>query len=290
MRAFVTIGVLSCAGCSLFLLDGLSDDETPSLADDAGPDTGATDAPTSTIDATTAADAARDGDAPVTDPYGDAVRTDGPVGWWRLDEAPGVAAAEDSSGKSIAATFVNAGGISVAKPGVSAQSKAYVFDGTGWLTLGDLFDLPSPASYTFEAWVKPDLPANDAEYHGILTKITFDPSPKNGRYLYYHLPTPRFSFEEWNAVGSTMFTVVHDTLPQDRFTHLVVTFDGALPRFFVDGVLKHTGMKSGDVVDNAVDFRWGNGWKGALDELAIYDKVLDAARIKAHFDAAAPSN
>lgn len=79
-------------------------------------------------------------------------------------------------------------------------------------------------------------------------------------------------------------------LPQNRFSHVVVTFDGALPRLYVDGVLKKVGTKSADLATSSAIFRWGDGWIGALDELAIYDKALDAARVKAHFDAAVPSN
>lgn len=293
MRALVTIGAVACAGCSLFLLDGLNEDAPPSA--DAGSDTAATSDGGSANDATTSpdavADAKEDGSVAGNDPYGDAVRADGPIGWWRLDEAAGATAAQDSSGKSVAATFANPGGISVGQPGAMTRGKAYVFDGASGLLLGDRFSFPSPAQHTFEMWVKPNLPPGDTGYHGVFGKITFTPSPKNGRYFYYYLPTPRIGFEEWDPGGqNTLFATHTMTLPPEQFTHVVVTFDGALPRVYVDGVLTKTGTKTGDLPDNDLSFQWADGWIGALDELAIYDKALDPLRVKAHFDAAKQTN
>jgi hypothetical protein len=60
-------------------------------------------------------------------------------------------------------------------------------------------------------------------------------------------------------------------------------------RFYLDGQAVMARPKNAAAVDNALPFRWGAGWNGALDELAIYDKALDPARVKAHFDAAQPS-
>ena len=294
MRGLVVAVVLASAGCSLFLLDGLNEDDKP--AADSGVDTGSGSSGNAgdgsiTNDALAPSDATTDGaDAPSDDPYGDLVRQDAPIGWWRLDEAPGATDTKDSSGKGVTASWVNAGGISIDQPGAMKHGRAYVFDGASELLVGDVFDLPSPQKYTFEAWVKPNLPSGDTSYHGVFEKISFVPTPSNGRWFYYYLPTPRIGFEEWSPTENTLYAVENIALPQNRFTHVAVTFDGSLPRLYIDGVLKKTGTKNGDIGDNSLGFRWADGWIGALDELAIYDKPLDAARVKAHFDAAATTN
>jgi hypothetical protein len=81
-----------------------------------------------------------------------------------------------------------------------------------------------------------------------------------------------------------------------RFAHLVMAYDGALMRLYVDGVLRDTANGLLDV-PNSPDARLvfgdrvqGTFYKlhGVLDEIAIYDHALSPARVAAHFAAAGP--
>lgn len=295
MRAFVTAATLACAGCSLFLLDGLNEDE--GAAADAGSDTGtgsgdgtiSSDAPVSS-DAPTDGTRQNDGQA-AADPYGDAVKQDTPVGWWRLDDVLGATSASDSSANGVAATIQGSFGVKAGQPGAMARGTAFTFDGTGHLDLGDRFNFPSPNAYTFEAWAKSSVTSEDNEYHGIFTKIPFGVSSKGpGRWMYFSQDGyTRIALEQWTATESVLFVNSNQTLPSNRFAHLVVAFDGANARIYVDGQLIKTAAPTGTVGNAAVAFKWGDGWKGALDELAIYDKGLDEARVLAHYAAAQPS-
>lgn len=280
---------IACAGCSLFLLDGLNTDE-PAANEAGAPDAsgGGDDGPGPTSN-----DGSTDGSAesstPVDDVYGAAVKLDAPIGWWRLDDAAGSTTAKEATGKSADATIAGVGGLVFAQPGATSRGTAFVFDGTAQLELGDAFDFPSPQPYSFEAWVKPALPQNDTDFHSIISKITYTQvHTVNGRWLYYNQSTPRIALEEWNTDTSYLVAGANKAFAAGKFTYVVVTFDGKIARSYLDGELQESFTTLGTFEGNDVIFKWGEGWKGALDELAVYDKALDPARIAAHFAAGKP--
>lgn len=79
-------------------------------------------------------------------------------------------------------------------------------------------------------------------------------------------------------------------LTTGRLHHLVVTYDGSRIVGYFDGVNGNTRSASG-AVQGGGDLYWGcqadmtsclDDW--LIDELAIYDSVLQPDRVKAHFD------
>lgn len=82
--------------------------------------------------------------------------------------------------------------------------------------------------------------------------------------------------------------VVGTRLPTNRFTHVVATCDGSNLRVYLDGDLAATGNIYADIADNGAPAIWGSGWRGDLDELAVYDRALTLERVRAHWEAARP--
>lgn len=273
-------------GCSLFLLDGLNEDDPAAPADAAssevdapGSGPGAPDAPA------TPGDGSADGGDP--DPYGTAVAQDEPAGWWRLDEAPGALQAKDATKGQHHADINGTSGVTFRAPGATAGGgTAYVLDGNADLSLGDVFDFPGNVPFSIEAWVKPA--AHDGVFRHVFTKMDFAPlSPDQGTYLYVHGVDMKVGLERWvDASTAIQNAIVDRKLPLERFTHIVVTHDGFKPRLYVDGQLLVIGNNNGPVPDIPTPAVWGNAWIGAVDELAIYDKALSSMRVLAHYEAA----
>ncbi len=66
--------------------------------------------------------------------------------------------------------------------------------------------------------------------------------------------------------------------------HVASTYDGATIKVYVDGVLSATANHPGTMGDGAreliMGFFNGNYWKGSIDELRVYNKVLTAGEIQ----------
>jgi hypothetical protein len=71
---------------------------------------------------------------------------------------------------------------------------------------------------------------------------------------------------------------VRGTAPKlGRWTHLAFTYDGRTIRRYVNGRLRGRRAQSGALGGGSV--RLGQGFRGRLDELRIYDRALTATEI-----------
>jgi hydrogenase maturation factor HypE len=75
-------------------------------------------------------------------------------------------------------------------------------------------------------------------------------------------------------------------LPTYAWTHLAFTYDGAAMRMFVNGVQVSTTALTGVMPIGAGALRiggngvWGEYFRGAIDEVRIYNRALSAAEIQ----------
>jgi hypothetical protein len=83
-------------------------------------------------------------------------------------------------------------------------------------------------------------------------------------------------------------------LTQDRFTHVVGTYDGSTLTLYLDGVQAGRHGASAAIDAASTDMTIGatrNGtyghFVGSLDEVALYDKALPLDRVAAHYAAGA---
>ena len=105
--------------------------------------------------------------APIT--FATEALADGPIGYWRLGEAPGSASAADASGNANNGTY--SGGITLGQPGFHGGDTAALFDGkTGRVVVPDS-NVLNPPNITMEAKVRWDGP-NDLQQR-ILEKSSF---------------------------------------------------------------------------------------------------------------------
>jgi hypothetical protein len=280
----------STSSCSLLVGEGFSQDPV-GAASDAG-DESANAADANEVPDTSLSDTSSD--AAASSRYAAAVLADKPIGYWRCGETNGATLA-DSSGNNHPLTITAPLGASLGKPGALAGDPdgAIELDGSVALEAGDLFDFPGKVPFTYELWVKPR--ASDGALGRIIDKMQRQPStgvPVEGSLLYYdhsYNASVRLGLERW-ATGAAVQFFFHEgddaRLPTDRFTHLVIAFDGTAPRLFRDGALAKGGSGNTDIPDNTISFKWAPGLVGTVDELAIYDVALTPTRIDAHYQAA----
>jgi Concanavalin A-like lectin/glucanases superfamily/Domain of unknown function (DUF1929)/Bacterial Ig domain/Bacterial Ig-like domain/Galactose oxidase, central domain len=228
---------------------------------------------------------ARDGAGQTTTSAGVTVSVDNPpvdtsglVGAWGFEEGAG-ATVDDTSmagndGSITGAAWTDSGRF----------GNALTFDGIDDLvTIPDADSLDASDALTVEAWVKP---AQHGAWHNVLLK------EKSGGQLAYALYGTAWTdfpsaHVNTNAEDSTRGTA---QLPPNTWSHLAMTYDGAALRLYVDGTQVSSKAISGPIGASTLPLRiggnsiWGEHFKGAIDEVRIYRRVLTAAQIVADRD------
>jgi len=286
IATLVSAGLI--AACSLGALDGFSGGATSSSSGnpEGGASSGA-DGSSSTSTSTSSSsggDAQQPGtdapaDAPVGNSYRDLVMSDGPAAYWRLGEASGLTAKDETGkypggyqgGYTLGATTI-----------VDDGDTAVAFAGTnGRVSIGDVLDFQGNVPISLEAWIFLDV--IDADYKRVIGKR----GQEGGYSIFCQQNADGCAFEIIGAGGAT--AVCEVTMQVGQWHHFVGTYDGATARAYRDGIEVCSQVKAvsfqkvnAPLVLGAWSMGGGNWFKGRIDEVAVYDKALPIARIAAH--------
>lgn len=204
-----------------------------------------------------------------SDPYGDAVRADSPVAWWRGNGTAADEIAGGTAGTLVGATYGT--GFLPARP----AAQTFNFDG-----VDDVVSIPSQTktditgSMTVEAWINPDVLSNPG-FDSIVDR-------HNG----WALETRDGRPELWLAAGvaATSPTVLVD----GQTYHLVGTYDGTAVRMYVNGALVGSVTATATLAAGVTyigAYASSDYFDGRIAEAALYNTALSAARIAAHYAA-----
>ncbi|WP_394837565.1 LamG domain-containing protein [Pendulispora rubella] len=293
--------VVQITGCS-FLADlelpeggdspGGGDGAGPPVKDEPPPDGGGPSFDASDPDVRetgTVSDASTDrNDAKVPPPppkYANEVMADQPSAYWRLGDGSGTSA-KDSAG-SHPGTYQQ--GFTLGGNGVVSNDTAVRFDGqSGRIRLGDIFDFSNNVSCTLEAWVQ----WSGGGTGNIFSKRASDRGGTGYALFVSGVDGGRFRWTYLRQNGDRGTSVTFDTAAKTAFVHVVATYDGNIGRLYLDGAEVQTSEFRDSLVGGQSELYLGNnasgdgGFSGMLDELAIYEHVVSANRIQAHYKAA----
>ena len=210
--------------------------------------------------------------------YADVILADKPVAYWRLGEST-TPTAFDATGNGHDGIYKD---VIIGEPGAIANDTdtAVRFKGVfdAGVEIGDKFDFVGHKPFSVELWVKPESP--EASIIGKTERI--DGGPHLGWFLYHETGRTTLRRGGLNIEGPG--------LTQGQWTHVVAGHDGATSFVYLDGVLGKQRADDKSLPDLMKGLRIGgiDQWqrfKGVLDEVAIYDKNLSPAQIKAHYQA-----
>jgi hypothetical protein len=229
-----------------------------------------------------------------TTAYSQVVMSDGPVGYWKLDEAAGTSAS-DSAGANPG-TYVN-GTLVGQSSGVKDGGYAAVFDASNdYINVGDVFGFAGNLPFSVELWFQRNT-ANEGINRQLASKEHFVGSlDRSGWVLYISADsdvTPeRFTFQRREGAASYRTARSSTTIDPGVWYHAVVTYDGTNMRVYLNGVLEHNVSAPNPLPAHAQPLRFGSRapalgslYGGGLDEVAIYDRALTAAQALAHYNA-----
>jgi len=200
----------------------------------------------------------------------------GLVGWWRFDEGTGTIAVDSSgngnNGTISGATWVN-----------GRYGEALSFNGaTDGVQCGPL---SITGSYAISAWIKAD-PTGNA---GLVTILCNYLSPFQGMGLF--LNNGKVALRLYYGTGFTEVVGMVDL--RDGTWHFLVgvcnsTAVGANLTVYVDGAIagtQATAFTSSPSSANTFIGQYGNGlwFKGVIDEVQVFNRVLSAPEIQADF-------
>lgn len=220
--------------------------------------------------------------------YAATVLADAPRLHWRLGEASGTTAV-DAAGNHPG-TY--AGTVTRGLLGRSADGDTAVgFAGAGRVsTSASALEYAGRAPFTLEAWTRVDSTAG-GDYGRLFSSEATTAAGRQG-YNVYRCPA------SWSGAGTTCFfaerhrddvgqSVGTGPLALGVWHHLVFTYDGSTMRTYADGAFVGSGASTSDLVSRGSGLTVGAGrnpYTGAVDEVAVYDRALSAARVAAHHE------
>lgn len=213
--------------------------------------------------------------------YAAAVAADNPVAYLRLGD---VAATELEDEKQLYNGTISGTGVTLGVAGATSDNNTAVSltGGNGCIDLNDVLDFAG-STFSLEVWVKPD---DFPELTGLVVKIA-DPA---GWAM-----TIGTDGKVTMGVG-TQGMQSSAVLSKTAFTHVVAVWGATTGELYFNGT--QVGMTTVNQKPPATNahlglgcfFNTGNGrygvLRGTLDEVALYDRALTAARVTAHFEAA----
>lgn len=250
---------------------------------------------------------------PANADYSSTVLSQGPVGYWRLNETtpppvpPILATNAGSVGAAANGTYISA--VRGVKPGAilsEPNSGAAGFDG---VVDGNRVRIPfqpqwnQSTPFSVEFWAKPgqtgtlECPAASVEF------ISTPATQRNG-WLFYQGNTSLsdgngFLFRAYNSSGLASLTSAGVSLSLDttKWYHVVGSYDGTNMNIYVNGTLGTSTAVTGSLranTNSAIPLTFGaraDGaagfftYSGLIDEAAVYPVALSPAQVLAHYQA-----
>ncbi len=230
----------------------------------------------------------------LADGYSSQILGDSPVGYWRLGEAPNAAIAVDSSASGFHGNYnssVSPGASgALAYPNTAANFVGDGFNG-GFVDVGYQSALDLTSEFTVEAWLKTSAIGGTQR---IVSNRFYGGSFGQGYGVGIedsHLIFTAYGVEDYRTA---------EAVTTGEWYHLAIVVDAqGGPTFYLNGELFQVFASAGAIAASSSALEIGRSpmadgsfsfepFSGVLDEVAIYDHMLDADSIRMHYQAAVP--
>ncbi|HEU0305303.1 MAG TPA: LamG domain-containing protein, partial [Gaiellaceae bacterium] len=201
--------------------------------------------------------------------------TSGLVSHWRLGESSGSVACDEV--QRNAGTY--ASGTAFGQAGATTDGNpAAGFGGTARVTVASNASLAPGAGVSVEAWIKPTSTVSQTVVR------------KDGQYL-LRLSGGTLVARVWRASGSYVEVATAPVVQTSAFQHVALTYDRSTLRVYRNGTQVAAKSASGTPAGSSKALLVGSsdgydGFRGTLDEVAVYSQALTASQLAAHVSAA----
>jgi hypothetical protein len=221
--------------------------------------------------------------------YPATILADKPLAYWRLGEASGTTAADETGNNTNNAMIGN--GVKWGAAGAilhDANTAVNLLGAQCLEVAGGNFDFPMNNAFSLEGWVNLSAAPDNVYRHLYILDDETNPAGRQEYGVYLEV-NDGLAFERF--VNSGARTIEAPAPQLNTWTYFVATYDGVNLDLYVDAV------KVATTRDTRVQPPIANpefmgcksftypGVEGALDEFAIYGKALVQAQITAHYAA-----
>lgn len=216
------------------------------------------------------------------------VLADSPLAYWRLGKSPGAVTAADTTGNGFDGAYSSTG-FTLDQPGIFGGDPAVLFNGlgTGRVVVPQNAGL-NITQVTMESFIRLDGPTGTLQR--IIEKST-EPGSTRPVFSLQVLDDARVRVE-LGFLGIPDEVIEVNSLaviPAGQPTHVAATFDGAVIRIYINGLIDTSFDFSGSIrTDTERPLGLGNQaerdrpFNGLIDDLVLYDHALDSDRVFDH--------
>ncbi|PUA17253.1 LamG domain-containing protein [Glaciimonas sp. PCH181] len=223
-----------------------------------------------------------------TNAYAVEVLSDLPIAYWKLDELSGTAMT-DSSGHGRNGLY--GGLVALGNPPLITAGKSIKTSTTGTATVATAPNdaaLRLPGDFSLEFWIKTGATTGNvlSMEQGGVNYPSWQLGLNSSGCIKLELRT--------SNGGSIAALIATSAINDNAIHHIVYTKNGSLVTAYVDGAPNATGSFTGPPFSStdpvSVGCSYAPGYDtsamiGSLDEVAIYDTALSAARVLTHYTA-----
>jgi hypothetical protein len=215
--------------------------------------------------------------------YSQVILSDGPTGYWKLDDTSG-AAVDSVSARDGA--YTNSPSLNQTS-GVKDAGTAVGFNGSNQYVNVPYAAALNPAQFTVEAWSK--ITGGQNAWRTSVTSWYRSGATDRGYYI------GAASDNAWRAqvaYGTGWQNLYGPAVSLGTWTHLVATYNGGTLRFYVNGSLvdsaptpysANTGSPLG--IGATYLSSWSDFHQGQVDEVAVYNYELIQQKVTEHYNA-----
>ncbi len=220
-----------------------------------------------------------------------------PLGYWKFDEGQGTTAHNSGNGGSaLNGTLTNMTSPATATSGwtqAGKYGKGLIFDGTDdYVSTSNESTFDGLTGFTISAWTKLDSYCSVATcWRTIISKRSAWSTTGIPFELQYQRSTDSYAIR---GIVKGNDTVVYSTqspaqLPAGVWHHLVLTWDGATLKLYLDGALNNSTAATVSITDNNTDVTIGYNianeyFAGTMDEVKMYNYALTADEVKLEYN------
>jgi hypothetical protein len=233
-----------------------------------------------------------DGAACAPDGAATANLRNGLIGLWHFDETSGAAMAADSSGLANHGTLMELDPSTAWVVKGGKLGNALAVEGLGYVVVPSASVSSIVSAVTVSAWVYVEGTIASGNNYG--TAVSRQIGTSNNQY--YHLALWQaearphvFITTSTDLTGGGPQPLSSSPTPPKVWTHLATTYDGSVATLYVNGDLINSVPRTGTFpVDTTPLILGGNGnfqtvnelFPGRIDEVALYNRALEAAEIQ----------
>lgn len=205
----------------------------------------------------------------------------GLLAWWKFDEGNGHVV-RDASGNGHNGSVNNPDWVE------GKINHALNFERGGFVEIPDHKELQLDRDFTITGWIQKTKPSIQGRSMGIVSKSSKDAWDYDLFMSTSRLEHPAFYSDVFKIPGGDIEVISDEPVTLDQWQHVAVTRKGPMAKIYLNGNVTGTATLPERLATSSkslfIGYDHDGGFSGAIDDIRIYDRALDAEEIRRVMD------